>query len=731
MNGEESERHYWECFEREILQPVRRYHPHLDEDLLRRAFAFSLRAHDGQLRQSGQPFVEHCLEVAKILSELEMDHVTIAAGLLHDVVEDTGITIEDLRENFGPEVALLVEGVTKITGLNIKSFEEKQAENVYKLILSMIQDIRVIMIKFADRLHNMRTIEYLSERKQKQIALETREIYAPLAHRLGIARIKWELEDLSFKVLNPKAYEDLVRKIAEKREEREAYIRRVVKPIRRELTKAGIKAEITGRPKHLYSIYRKMVTRDKPFEQIYDLFAIRIIVRHVDECYYALGIVHTLYTPIHERFKDYIATPKSNMYQSIHTTVIGPEGRMVEIQIRTQDMHRTAEVGIAAHWRYKEGRTRGKTDEFDQQLVWLRQVLDGQWDRNAREFLEDFKVSLFQDEIFVFTPKGDLIKLPAGATPVDFAFAVHTEIGMHCLAAKVDGRLVNLDTPLRSGQTVEIITSAKQRPNPDWLKFVKTAKARSRIKRWIRDSLYEESIRLGREIFQKNLKKFNLKPTEDEILDVAQSFGFPTVDQLFASIGRGEINAQNVIRKLIPEKALLPEDDSIFKQFLKKVQKSSGIKVQGLNNLLINFSKCCQPVPGDQIIGFITKGRGIVVHRVDCPNIIRLIEDPDRKIEVEWDVERDRQFAVRLQIFGQDRKGLLHDIAEAISGSDSNILSINMKAENSVAYGTVIVEVRNLQHLTRVIKKVSGIQGVISIERLHGGKRVRKTQAAS
>ena len=705
---------------REIRSLLKKTTPREGLELVERAYEFARDAHKDQLRMNGDPYFIHCLEVGKILAELEMDYITVAAGLLHDVVEDTGVTLEEVSEKFSPEIAQLVDGVTKIGGLHFHSLEEKQAENFRKMIFSMVQDIRVIMIKFADRLHNMRTIEYLPEVKQRRIALETREIYAPLAHRLGIARIKWELEDLAFKVLNPREYEELSSKIQERREEREAYIRRLAGPIKRELKKANIQAQISGRPKHLYSIYRKMVTRQKPFEEIYDLFALRILVNRIDECYFALGVVHTLYTPIHERFKDYIATPKSNMYQSLHTTVIGPEGRMVEIQIRTYDMHKTAESGIAAHWRYKEGKT--EEDEFDKQLMFLRQVLDWQRDSgDPKEFMEDLKISLFQDEIFVFTPKGDLIKLPRGSTPVDFAFAVHTDVGLHCIGAKVNGRIVPLNTRLHSGDSVEIITSAKQTPNPDWIKFVKTSKARSKIKRWIKESMQDESIRLGKELLERNLKKYSVKVSEEDLVDVAQSLGYQDLDRLHAALGRGDVSVQAVLKKLFPPEVLEKKDDSFFKKFISRARKTSdGIKVQGLDHLMISFAKCCQPVPGDRIVGFITRGRGIVVHRADCPNLLALMEDPDRQVEVEWDVDRNRQFMVRLNLIGEDRKHFLRDVSEAIAKADTNIVSIEMKSVDSLVYGNIIVEVRNLQHLTRVINKIDSVKGVIRIERLDG-----------
>jgi len=714
---------YAKEFER-LIRRLKGYSPVADEDLLWRAAEFAWEAHKDQLRKSGQPYFEHPLEVAKILADLRLDYITIAGGLLHDVVEDTGITFEEVKEQFGEEIASLVDGVTKIGALRFESHETQQAENFRKMILSMVRDIRVILIKFADRLHNMRTLEFLPERKQKRIAVETRDVYAPLAHRLGIAKMKWELEDLALKALEPDAYWDLVKKIADKREERERYLRRVTAPIRRNLKAAGIDFRIEGRPKHFYSIYQKMQRRGQSFEEIYDLLAVRIIVQKIGDCYHALGIVHSLFTPVHERFKDYIATPKSNLYQSLHTTVVGPGGKMVEIQIRTEEMHRIAEEGIAAHWRYKEGQDKKKEDELDKKWPWLRQTLE--WLREAsdpREFMENLRIELFQDEVFVFTPKGDLIKLPAGSTPVDFAYAVHTDIGHHCLGAKVNGRIVPLNYELKSGDLVEIITSEKQRPNPDWLQFVKTSKARTRIKRWIKESLFEQSVKLGEEILTKQFKKYDIKGDDEELLEIAQSFGHANLTQFYAAIGRGDIAIQTIIRKVAPEKIVPLEEHSLLKKFIGKVRGRSGVKVQGLDNLMISFGKCCQPVPGDKILGFITRGRGVVVHRSDCRSIVQLLEDPERNIEVEWDVDRDKQFMVRLRILGEDRRGFLRDVSESITSTDTNIASIEMKAEDSFVHSNIIIEVKNLQHLTRVIKKLSQVKGVVSVERLDGASK--------
>ncbi len=705
-----------------LISKIKQYNNGFDIELLKNAFKFSYEAHQDQLRKSGEPYFEHPLEVANILVELKLDLGTICGGLLHDVAEDTGVTLEEVEEEFGPEITTLVDGVTKISELKFDSIEMRQAENFRKMIISMVEDIRVILIKFADRLHNMRTIEYLPEVKRKRIARETIDVYAALAHRLGIAKVKWELEDLSFKTLNPQAYEDLVNKVTEKRDEREKYIKRITNPIRKELKKASIEALITGRPKHFYSIYSKMQRRRLPFEEIQDLLAIRVIVKKIEDCYFVLGIVHSLFTPVHERFDDYIATPKSNMYQSLHTTVIGPEGKIIEIQIRTEEMHQTAEEGIAAHWRYKDGKV--KEDELDKHFVWLRRVLEWQQDEpDSTEFMENLKIDLFHDEVFVFTPRGDLFRLPADSTPVDFAFAIHTDIGYHCLGAKVNSKIVPLNHQLRSGDTVEIITSNNQHPNQDWIKFIKTSKARSKIKRWIRDSMFEQSLKLGEEIFLKELKKYNLKKDGEELTEIAQSYGLSDLGQLYAAIGCGDIPVQGVIHKIAPEKIEQLKDETFLKRFIRRTKSpEKGVRVQGIENMLINFGKCCQPVPGDRIIGFITKGRGVIVHRTDCKNIFSLMKDPHRNIDVEWDVDKDKRFLVRLYMVAHDRRDFLRDVTEAISSTNANIVNVVLKTEEMFVHNNMLIEVRNLKHLTRIIHRISKIKGIINVERRNGNE---------
>jgi guanosine-3',5'-bis(diphosphate) 3'-pyrophosphohydrolase len=530
------------------------------------------------------------------------------------------------------------------------------------------------------------------------------------------------LEDLSFKTLNNQAYEELVNKVTEKRDEREKYIKRITNPIRKELKKQNIEARISGRPKHFFSIYSKMQRRRLPFEEIQDLLAIRVVVKKVEECYFVLGIVHSLFTPIHERFDDYIATPKSNMYQSLHTTVIGPEGKIVEIQIRTKEMHQTAEEGIAAHWRYKDGKV--KEDELDKHFVWLRRVLEWQQDApDSTEFMENLKIDLFHDEVFVFTPRGDLYRLPARSTPVDFAFAIHSDIGYHCLGAKVNSKIVPLNYKLRSGDTVEVITSNNQHPNQDWIKFVKTSKARSKIKRWIRDSMFEQSLKLGEEIFLKETKKYNIKKNDEDFVEIAQSYGLSDLTQLYAAIGRGDIPIQGVIHKIAPERIEQLKDETFIKRFIRRTTSpEKGVRVQGIENMLINFGKCCQPVPGDRIIGFITKGRGVVVHRTDCKNIFNLMKDPDRNIDVEWDVDKDKRFLVRLYMVAHDRRDFLRDVTEAISSTNANIVNVVLKTEDLFVHNNMLIEVRNLKHLTGIISKISKIRGIVNVERLNGNE---------
>lgn len=703
-----------------LLKKIQSYIKNPDLELLRKAYRFAFNSHKYQFRKSGVPYIEHCLETTKILTELRMDVITLTAGLIHDVVEDTGISIDEVREKFGEEVALLVDGVTKISELEFQSQAEKQVENFRKMIFSMVRDLRVIMIKFADRLHNMRTIEFLPQKKAERISIETRDVYVPLAHRFGIARIKWELEDLSLKVLDHDSYEDLLKKVAESREEREQYIQQITKPIHQELELNNIQADVTGRAKSIYSIYRKMKNRIKPFEEIFDLLAIRIIVDRVDECYFALGVVHTLFTPVHDRFKDYIATPKLNMYQSLHTTVVGPKGRMVEFQVRTKHMHRVADIGIAAHWKYKEGKQ--SDDELDRYSAWLREMIDWQKDTvDPEEYMDILKTDLFISEVFVFTPKGDLLKLPIGSTPVDFAFAVHTDVGFHCIGAKVNGRIVALNTELKSGDAVEILTSSNQRPSMDWIGFVKTSKARSKIKHWIKETQLQEAIKLGEEILTKGLKRYRIRYTKDQLKACAEKLRKESLEKLYADLGRGDASLHKVVEFLAPDKTLTQlkgKKKNFFERYVFRARETAkGIRVQGMDNMLIRFAQCCHPVPGDPIVGFISKGRGIVIHRRDCHNSLKLMEHPDKNVEVAWDVYNQETFLVKLRVLATVRKDFLKDITESIASLDTNIIKIDMNTENSIITCFMILEVKDLFHLTHIKQKIYRIRGTLSVER--------------
>ncbi len=701
------------------MRRLERYNKTADLELVRRAFDLSYELHLGQYRKSGEPYIEHPLEVAKILVGLKMDYQTIIGGLLHDTVEDTDVSIDQIREQFGEQVAGLVDGVTKISELKLGESEQRQAENFRKMLLSMVRDIRVIMIKFADRLHNMRTLGYLPKEKQRRIALETRQVYAPLAHRLGLAKIKGELEDLSFKYLEDEIYYDIRRKVNETKEEREQGIRVITRPIRRSLVEAKIHARFEGRAKHFYSIYKKITVRGVPFEEIFDLLAIRIVVEKIQDCYHTLGIVHSLFQPISERFKDYIATPKANGYQSIHTTVIGPFGKRYEIQIRTEAMHKTAEQGIAAHWRYKEGAIR--EDDLDKHLIWLRQILDlDEEDADSISFMENLKISLFQDEVFVYTPKGDLYKLPLNSTPVDFAFAVHTDIGLHCFAAKVNGQIVPLSHALHSGDQVEIITNANQHPNEGWLKFVASGKARSKIKKFIRDSEFESSLQLGEEILGKAVGKYGINLKEIDLEELAEKLKFLNGKQLLASIGRGDTKTDTIIRRLLPEDKVIEKEKSPISRFLERARgKSDGVRVAGMDNIMIAFGKCCNPVPGDPITGIVTKGRGIVVHGNACKNLIRLMQEKDRIVDVSWAAEKSNRFLVGIRILAERRKNFLSEISESINALHSNIIDVNLTSENSLFTCDVTVEVIDLSHLQKVINKIKKNPGVISVNRLN------------
>jgi GTP pyrophosphokinase len=658
------------------------------------------------------------MEVAIILTELQLDSETIAAGLIHDIIEDTEVTKEEIERVFGEEIALLVDGVTKISGYSFASREERQAENFRKMILSMAKDIRVIIIKLADRLHNIRTLEFHEDRhKIETIARETLEIYAPIAHRLGMGRIKWELEDLAMKFLYPEAYDRIMLKIDQKRNEREQFIALLKKPLMNHLDKEGIEADISGRPKHFYSIFKKMSKQEKALEEIHDLIGLRIETGSVSDCYHILGMVHSLWQPIHEKFKDYIATPKSNMYQSLHTSVIVPGGEMVEVQIRTHAMHERAENGIAAHWLYKEERP--GVEKSDEQFMWLRRILEWQKDlTDPHEFMEYLKIDLFQDEIFIFTPRGDLIRLPAGSTSVDFAFAIHTEVGYHCVGSKVNGKIVPLHHVLKSGDTVQIIQSQSQYPSADWLNFVKTSKAKSKIRHVVYQKELEQSTALGKQILEREARRLRYRlKWNKSTLHAVKKIGFDTYQKLFLSIGRGEYSPSQFFNSLDPElKKNRSRSSSRMKRMIDtRKNESYGVRIQGHTNFAIRFAQCCQPVPGDNIFGYITRGRGISVHRADCPNTFHLLQEEDRKINVQWDVKDDRHFPVEITIIAGDRPHLLYDITDILSNSNINILRTKMKTDGDFVQGDLRIEVFNLAQLNRIIhdlKKVESIKDV-------------------
>ena len=714
---------------RDLPRPLARalegYADRLDVDTIRRAYEFAAEAHAGQTRASGEEYVSHTVEVATILASLQMDTDTIVAGLIHDTLEDTELSVRDIERHFGPHVAAIVDGVTKLGKVHFGSTSEQQVENYRKMLLSMASDARVILVKLADRLHNMRTLEHLEEPKRRRIAIETREIYAPLAHRLGMAAIRWELEDLSFKFLEPEAYVELAKKVRQRRRGREREIVEMQRPLDEALAAAGIPATVSGRPKHLWSIQRKMEKRARPYEEIYDLMAMRVLTDTVQNCYAALGIIHSLWAPIPERFHDYVATPKSNMYRSLHTTVLGPGGRRYEIQIRTEEMHRTAEHGIAAHWRYKEADAahRGES-EADAALAWFRQVIEWQKDtKEPEEFMEFLRMDLFRGEIFVFTPEGDVKPLPIGSTPIDFAFAVHTEVGYHCAGARINTRIAPLSRELKNGDAVEIITNPKQRPSRDWLAFVKTSRARQYIRHWLRREEFSAAIRLGKELLDRELKRARRSlPASAEALKAgADALGHPDFDHVYEALGRGDIGPTAVIKQFHPDHVPVEEgarEPSPLAKLAAKLRLSGrGVRIQGMDNLMVRYSRCCQPVPGDPVVGYITRGRGVSIHRTDCPNVLALARDPERRIEIEWAAEKGDRFFVKLYLQGTDRRGLLSDVANAITETGTDISHADMRASSGGMQGEFIVEVRDLAHLEKIRRAVRRVKGVLDVER--------------
>jgi len=708
----------------DIVERIQTYNPDADVDLLRRAYIFSAIAHQGQTRLSGESYLVHPIEVAAILANLKLDAATVAAGLLHDTIEDTTATPEELKEMFGNEVAGLVDGMTKLSRMELQSREQREAENFRKMIVAMAKDIRVILIKLADRLHNMRTLSHLPPEKQKRIAQETLDIYAPLANRMGISRIKIELEDLSFMYLNPETYNDLVQKVAQRRIESESYINELITIMKKQLAENEFKGEVKGRPKHFYSIYQKMQKQGIAFEDISDLIAIRIITDTKANCYAILGLIHSLWTPVPGRFKDFIGVPKSNLYQSLHTTIIGPKGERVEFQIRTEEMNRIAEEGIAAHWRYKEKSAISQREE--QQYAWLRQLLEWQHDvPDAKEFMETVKGDLFPDVVYVFTPRGDVKELPQGSTPVDFAYSVHTDIGHQCVGAKVNGRIVPLKQALRNGDRIEVTTQAGHTPSRDWLKFVKTSKASARIKAWLKIEERRRSMLLGKELLEKELRKHDLSPAKifksEELPHVVNELSHNTVDDLLAAIGYGKVSAHMVANKLAPEKQHV---EPVQKKPPQKHAKTSsgGMKISGMDNMLIHLSKCCNPVPGDNVVGFITRGRGVSVHTADCTNIGDLAFDKERLVDVSWGDLQAALHAVKISVRTEDKPGLLAGVSSSISAAEANITHAEaLTGEDRQATLNFTIDIKDVEHLNRIIKNIESINGVIDVKRVRTG----------
>lgn len=729
-----------------LLEKASSYIKEADLARIRDAYMSAEAAHRGQTRKSGEPYILHPLAVADILVDLQMDATTIVAGLLHDVVEDTNVTTADLEAKYGRTCALLVDGLTKLEKIRFKSKEEAQNENYRKMFVAMAQDIRVIMIKLADRLHNMRTLKYQSEESQRRIAEETLEIFCPIAHRLGMAAIKWEMEDISLRYLNPQQYYRIVNLMQKKRAERERHITEVMDKIRDKLNEMGIQADISGRPKHIYSIYKKMVARNKQFNEIYDLLAIRIIVDNVKDCYATLGIIHTLWKPMPGRFKDYVAMPKPNMYQSLHTTVLGPQGEPTEVQIRTWDMHRTSEYGIAAHWAYKENKdgaaTGGPADSFEEKMTFFREILELQQEaKDAAEFMESLRMDFFTDLVYVFTPKGEVLELPAGSVPLDFAFRIHTEIGNRTIGAKVNGRIVPLDHQLKTGDIVEILTSKHSYgPSQDWLKLAQSSHARSKIKQWFKKEKREENVAKGREALEREVKRLGYDVqevlVEDKLLEAARKFNFNDIEDMLSAIGFSGITAAQIVTRLT-EKLRKESEASSQLQLTNEVRElksatpvarskmrsAQGVRVKGVDNLLVRFARCCNPVPGDEIVGYITRGRGVSVHRTDCPNMAVAEQEggdeANRVIEVEWAQASEANYSVDIEITGHDRRGLLNEVLQAVSESKTNMSAVSGRSDkNKVALIHMTILIRNTEHLQSVVEKIKRVRDVYSVQRI-------------
>ncbi|MDY0323409.1 MAG: bifunctional (p)ppGpp synthetase/guanosine-3',5'-bis(diphosphate) 3'-pyrophosphohydrolase [Candidatus Carbobacillus sp.] len=739
-----------------FIHKLKRYMHEKDVQEIEQAYAFAEEHHAGQYRISGDPYITHPLAVADILADLKMDRTIIIAALLHDVVEDTTVTLDDVRRHFGEEIATIVDGVTKLRRIQFQSKEEQQAENYRKMLIAMARDVRVILIKLADRLHNMRTLKFRTEEDQRRIAEETLEIYAPIAHRLGISAIKWELEDTALRYLSPQHYYRIVHLMKKKRAERESYIEKISETLRQKLSEMGIKADVYGRPKHIYSIYRKMYQQHKAFNEIYDLLAIRVIVEGVRECYSVLGIVHTLWKPMPGRFKDYIAMPKTNMYQSLHTTVIGPQGEPLEVQIRTREMHLTAEYGIAAHWAYKEGKPPKNAAEEAKRMRFLRELLEYQQEaRSAKEFMESLKVDLFSDLVFVFTPKGDVIELPAGSVPIDFAYRIHTEIGNRMIGAKVNGKIVPLDYPLKTGDIVEILTSKQSYgPSQDWLKIAKSSHARNKIRAWFKKERREEMITRGRELLEQEAKRHHLMLKtllrEEYVKDTLERFNFQTLDELLTAVGYGGLSPTPVVSRLIERYRkdhveltqstsgtiggalgssasgtlsganLMANVDPKTAQSKRVKTPKQGVRVKGIDGVLVRYSRCCNPVPGDEIIGFITRGRGVSVHRKDCPNVQHMAQgEEERLVEVSWETDSDAYYPVDIEVTGLDRHGLLNDVLQAVNETKTNLTQVMGRADkNRMAKITMTVTIRHVNELTRVVERIKRVKDVYAVSRM-------------
>ncbi len=703
-----------------LIDRVFSYNPEANADLLRRAYAFSNEVHFKQKRKEGAPYIQHPLAVAGILCEMKMDTNSIAAGLLHDTVEDTETTVEDIRALFGEDIAFLVESLTKLAQMEFKTSEEAQAENFRKMFLAMAEDMRVILIKFADRLHNMRTLEYLSSAKREKIARETQEIYAPLANRLGIGWLKSEFEDLSFKFLNPDVYEEIVRKVAKKREEQEGYLQEVIKIVEAHLNVASIPGGIFGRIKHTYGIYQKMQKQKIPFELVYDVIAIRIITDTQAHCYAALGLIHSLWTPVPGRFKDFIGAPKSNLYQSLHTTIIGPKGERVEFQIRTEEMDRIAEEGIAAHWKYKEADHADKLD--DKYFSWLREFIKSQKDTpDAKEFLEAVKGNIVTGVVYVFTPEGDIVELPQNSTPVDFAYNIHTQVGHQCTGAKVNSRIVPLRYKLQNGDTVEIITSQGHTPSRDWLKFVISQKAKARIKQWLKVEERKKCLTLGEELLEKALRRYNLSPAlakSKEILEIARPYRINSYEDLLVAIGYGRLSVHKIVNRMLPESEKVEKEQVPPKKEAKKEQEGKGITIKGVDNIMFHRAKCCYPLPGEKVTGFVTRGRGVSIHKVNCPTLDTHTIDLDRLVDVEWK-GNESTYTVKVQVLTVDKRGLLAELSAVLSTNNININHLEASATyEEQALFNFILEIRDKQQLDQIIRKLSLINGVIEAKRV-------------